>query len=401
MDEIPFNDSAMNTRYFSADYILPVTSEAIKNGVVAVDTEGVIKGVYPPDSPHLVKKEVVRYRGVITPGFVNAHCHLELSHIIGVIPRHTGLVSFLTQVMSTREATESVIQQAMEAADKQMIANGIVAVGDHANRSLSAAIKRRSRIHYHTFVEVIGIEADLASQKMESARAQAKCFNDGEVSLTAHAPYSVSKPLFTSLDEETFFHRKPLSIHNQESAAENEFFQHGTGDFLAFYSALNKSVSHVATRGVNSLQTYLPYLSVNTSLLLVHNTFTSPEDIGFAAHRKIVWCFCLNANMYIEGTLPDVIEFVRRGQRIALGTDSLASNDRLCILSELKTLHAHFPELPLTESIRWATINGADALGISMRYGSLEIGKKPGLNLLSRTDGLALTPETTVRPLLS
>ncbi len=78
--------------------------------------------------------------------------------------------------------------------------------------------------------------------------------------------------------------------------------------------------------------------------------------------------------------------------KITLGTDSLASNDRLCILSELKTLHQHFPELLFSETIKWATLNGALFLGIAGKYGSLEIGKAPGLNLLTDTDGLTITP---------
>lgn len=394
------NDDVMSTLFFSADYVLPVTSGAIKDGVVAVDDGGVIKGVYPPDSPELKKKKVVRHRGIIVPGFVNTHCHLELSHMAGVIPKRIGLISFLTQVMSLREVPELMIQQAMEAADTQMAANGIVAVGDHVNNRLSAAIKRRSDINYHTFVETIGIEPDLARQKMTSAHAISNCFDKDRVSLTAHAPYSVARELFIHLDEEASRRRMPLSVHNQESAAENEFFRCGTGDFLLFYQALNKKASHITRYAANSLQTYVPYLSVDTPLLLVHNTFTSLEDIRFVERRKVTWCFCVNANLYIEGALPNIDEFIRHNQRIALGTDSLASNDQLCILSELKTLHAHFSKLSLTQSIKWATINGAEALGLSARYGSLETGKKPGLNLLSPTDGLVITPETTVQPLL-
>src|SRR5690606_40496809 len=86
--------------------------------------------------------------------------------------------------------------------------------------------------------------------------------------------------------------------------------------------------------------------------------------------------------------------FINSRLPVVLGTDSLASNDKLCILSEIKTLTEHFPDLTLEKCISWATLNGARYLGIDDQYGSLEIGKKPGLNLLTKTKGLSLTPET-------
>src|SRR5690606_3481918 len=114
----------------------------------------------------------------------------------------------------------------------------------------------------------------------------------------------------------------------------------------------------------------------------------------------VSWCFCPNANLYIEGALPKLRNFLPYRLPITLGTDSLASNDRLCILSELKTLHAHFPELLLSETINWATLNGARLLGIEEKYGSLEVGKTPGLNLLSSVSETEITPDTQVTRLI-
>src|SRR5690606_6368386 len=140
------------------------------------------------------------------------------------------------------------------------------------------------------------------------------------------------------------------------------------------------------------------YLSADTPVLLVHNTFTTAKDIFFIERqgRNVTWCFCPNANLYIEDELPKATHFVQYGHPITVGTDSLASNDRLCVLSELKTILRHFPEFALTETIRWATINGARFLGIADTFGSLERGKTPGINLLTHTRGLALTADTEV-----
>lgn len=393
-------DNRMNA-LFSADYVVPVTRPPLKNGVVELTDDGVIVAVHAADSRSVAERDVIRYPGMIVPGFINTHCHLELSHMVGAVPEHTGLAAFLLRVMGTRAAESAAVQQAMEAADAQMAANGIVAVGDHANNSSSAEVKRRSPIHYHTFLETIGFEPEQAAEKLNASRLTAGAFEADRVSLTAHAPYSVSEALFVLLDRAREAHI-PLSIHNQESAAENTFFRRKQGEFLEFYRTLGRDISGFTSTGTSSLQAYVPFLSPASPLLLVHNTFTVADDIRFAAGggRDITWCLCPKANLYIEDALPDVQLFMKHNQRMALGTDSLASNDRLCVLSELQVLHARFPQLPFTETIKWATINGAAALNISNRYGSLEEGKRPGLNLLTHTEGLAITPHTTVRPLV-
>lgn len=387
----------MNT-FFSATYVMPVTGKPIKNGVVEVADDGTILGVYPPHSDAVAGKPIHNHAGIITPGFVNTHCHLELSHMKGAIPKQTGLIPFLQRVMAQRSTDEANITRAMRAADKELYDNGIVAVGDHANTGVSASVKKDSKLHYHTFVEVLGFEPEMASSKFTEALAVAGQFDKATSSITAHAPYSVSKELFKLIDDEAQRRRVPLSVHNQESEAENRLFRYKEGPFLDFYRALGKDITDFKAQARNSLHTVMPYLSVDTPVLLVHNTFTAAKDIFFVERqgRNVTWCFCPNANLYIEGTLPRIQHFVQYGHTITLGTDSLASNDCLCILAELKTIHQHFPELSLTDTIQWATINGARFLGIAEEFGSLERGKTPGINLLTKTRGLDLTPETEV-----
>jgi len=387
----------MNT-FLSADYIVPVSSKAIKNGVIEITEDGVIEGIYPPDHPALLHQVINQHKGMIVPGFINMHCHLELSHMAGVIPKHSGLVSFLQQVMSMRASDEDQIQHAMKAADKQLYDNGIVAVGDHANTSISANVKAKSSIYYHTFVEVLGFEPEIAAQKLADAREIRDTFTKDMASPTAHAPYSVSKELFRLLNEDAAQSNMPLSIHNQESEEENRLFRYKSGQFIDFYRALGKDISGFKAQARNSLQTFMSYLSPQIPILLVHDTYTSSKDIFFVERqgRNVSWCFCPNANLYIEDTLPKLQHFMAYGQQITLGTDSLASNDRLCILSEMKTIHQHFPEIPFSETIKWATLNGAKFLGIAKKYGSLTVGKAPGLNLLTSTDGLDITPDTEV-----
>lgn len=135
---------------------------------------------------------------------------------------------------------------------------------------------------------------------------------------------------------------------------------------------------------------------------MVHNTFTNLKDIYFTKRfdSKIHWCFCPNANMYIEGVLPKVDLFTDMGFNIMLGTDSLASNGGLCMLSEMRTLQQNFRGLSIARLIEWGTLNGAKYLGIDDEKGTLEPGKIPGLNLITGLDGMKITPETKIRRLV-
>lgn len=389
-------------RFFSADYVLPAVGAPIKNGVVKVGEDDEILGVFAPEEIEIEGEINVR-QGILVPGFVNTHCHLELSHLKGQIRRHTGLVAFIEQVMDGRSSDEVTIQAAMQEADQAMFANGIVAVGDHANTGASASVKAKSHIHYHTFVEVMGFDATQAADRLEAARAVADEFADTLASLTPHSPYSVSKTLL-NLYREAMQDKENavVSIHNQESNEENKLFRYKTGAFVDFYKQRGIDITEFKAQSRNSLQTTIPHLPRTNPIILVHNTFTSSRDIFYLERmgKRVTWCLCPRANQYIEGILPKVRNFMQGEFPIALGTDSLASNDGLCILSELKALHEAFDELDLRKTVKWATINGARALGIDDRYGSLEKGKRPGLNLLTDVKGFDLTSKTQVERLV-
>ncbi|MFC3353171.1 amidohydrolase family protein [Sphingobacterium zeae] len=388
-------------KYLSANYILPISSMPIKDGIVAVDEEGVIQGIFDPTSfAPMDNGQVEKYKGVIIPGFINAHCHIELSHMKGIVAKGTGLPSFLSKVMTTRSASMKKIDEAMAKADREMYENGIVAVGDHANTDNSSKLKDDSKILYHTFVEVIGIEPDEADFKLKEAKSLIQEFRNGHVSITPHAPYSCSKVLFKKF-KKAVPETNIISIHNQESEEENKLFRYKMGEFLDFYKSIGKNADTIKAQARNSIQSYLPYLPYPNKLLLVHNTYTSLKDFDFVERmgRDVTWCLCPKANLYIEGTLPKIQNFLNSGQRIVIGTDSLASNDTLSILDELKVLHAHFEDLDFLQTIQWATINGAIALNIQDEFGSLEVGKKPGVVLLQGMEHMRLTDDVKVKRL--
>ncbi|WP_433895543.1 amidohydrolase family protein [Sphingobacterium mizutaii] len=383
-------------KYYAADVVFPVAGPAIKRGVVAMDDQGIVKGVFNPGE--IDENLVEQFKGALIPGFVNAHCHLELSHLLGVVPRSTGLPSFLSAVINERGNHESKLEAAMEEADKMMYDNGIQAVGDHVNSAVTAKIKENSPIKYHTFVEVMATNKEDVVTRIDNAKEIEFHFDYKHSSITPHAPYSGSKFLFKTL-KKAISEDNIISIHNQESDEENKLFRYKKGEFLEFFKKMDMVMEDFRAQARNSLQSFLPYIPSKNKLILVHNTYTSIKDLDFVDRmgRSVYFCFCPKANLYIEDRIPKIDNFLLGGHDIVIGTDSLASNDTLDILEELKVIHQEFPDLDFNETIKWATLNGAKALNLESELGSLEVGKKPGLVLLEGMDTFKLNPKVKVR----
>ena len=341
--------------------------------------------------------DIQHHQGVLLPGFVNAHCHLELSHMRGLIPEHTGLAGFILKIVGERHFPEEEILAAIAKAEAEMMANGIVAVGDISNNALTLTQKQLGNLAYYTFIEVSGWKPEIAAPRYENGLKVLAAFDAGlatkagikksATAISPHAPYSVSEQLWAMI--QPGFSGNTISIHNQETPAENELFQTGTGDFVGMYQAMNIDQSHFEPTGKSSLQSYFPKMAGAKNILTVHNSLTVPADIVFAnaqvaaAGNELFWCLCPNANLYIENNLPPIELLRRYNCTITIGTDSLASNHSLSILDELKTIAANFPGIPLEELLQWATYNGAAALQMTDQLGSFEKGKKPGVLLLS------------------
>ena len=370
-----------------------------------------------------------KFDGLLTPGFINCHCHLELSHMKGKIPERTGLVDFVFNVVTQRRASEADILAAIANAEAAMKVTGIVAVGDICNTAFTLTQKSKGALRYYNFVEASGWLPSVSEARFEAAKELYEKYerhssivnrepvangrrSTANGSIVPHAPYSVSAALWQLL--QPYFQSKVVSIHNQETAFEDEFFLHGTGDFGRMYELMKIDNAHHLPTQKSSLQSYFDKLSGADKILLVHNTFTKQEDIAFVKqqpamderqpeiengqstqpertnHKPITtnhqpptfFCLCPNANQYIEGALPPVDLFRKNDCNIVLGTDSLASNWSLSILDEIKTLRKNFPHIPLEEMLRWTTSNGAKALNMDTELGSFEKGKKPGAVLI-------------------
>jgi cytosine/adenosine deaminase-related metal-dependent hydrolase len=386
---------------FRADYVFPVCADPIKNGIVTIDDLGRIISVTDSHPPATKGGHIEHLKGIICPGFVNAHCHLELSHLKDKLVPRRGLINFIKDIQAVRVADDATILKAAEKADQEMYDNGIVAVGDISNSNATIPVKAKSKIYYHTFVEAFGFLPEKAGETFNKALSLLSEFKPQSCSVTPHAPYSVSKELFKLIKKYCETGTNLISIHNQESEDENKFYRYRLGGFLELYEHFGMDISYFKSQARNSLQSTIPLLTNKQEILLVHNTCTNLKDIYFIKRfdRKIHFCFCPGANLYIENKLPKIDLFVDQGFNLTLGTDSLASNTKLCMLNEMRLLQNKFHSLTTARLIEWATINGARYLGIDDEKGTLEEGKTPGLNLITGLDGLKITPDTKVKRL--
>jgi len=368
-------------RKISADYIFPISSAPIKNGIIVINDSGKIVNLLSSSSG---LEDVEKYEGIICPGFINTHCHLELSHMKGIVSEGKGLVQFIKELMSQREADPDFIHQCITDAETEMITNGIVAVGDISNSSDTFAQKSKSNLYYHTFIELYGFMDEQAAESFDNGLkliAENKLSN---YSLVPHSPYSASRQLWKKVCKWNIENNGIISFHNEETEAENNLFMEGSGSLIDLMQWFGLDTSFWKPTGKTSLNSIKDLLPKELKTLLVHNTVTSSDEL-LSLNLKLdspYWCLCPNANWYIERRIPNIDDFITSNAKVTLGTDSLSSNWGLSILSEMKRINEHYPKTPTATLLKWGTQNGAELLGIDSAYGSLAKGKSPGINLI-------------------
>ncbi|MBU3713519.1 MAG: amidohydrolase family protein [Ferruginibacter sp.] len=371
-------------RKFTAEKIFSGRAMMPEGSVLIVRADGTVEAIVDRDE---AGEGGQYFEGILSPGLVNCHCHLELSHMKGIIPEGAGMVDFLLSVVQQRNISEQIILESIEKAEAEMLANGIVAVGDICNTDFTIRQKSKKNLYYYNFIEVSGYAPSVAGSRFEKARGLYDKFVSigSDASIVPHATYSLSGDLLKKINQ--FQQNNVLTIHNQESDIEDEWIREKKGDLTRLYHQLSIATDFFQPQGISSLHYFLNPISEFRPLILVHNLFSTDADVQYANqlfsqhNSQLYYCLCPNANMYINKKLPDVDLFINNQCKIVLGTDSLSSNKQLSIHEEIKTLQNAYPHIRLEQFLQWATINGAEALGISDTFGSFEKGKKPGIVL--------------------
>lgn len=390
-------------RYFSAQYVFTNEGPPLQRAIVCTEDDGTIVSVEDTGGKLSERHSVEFYNGIIIPGLINCHCHIEFSYLKEVPMQESGLAGFLEGITLNRDNCDYDRDEAMAKADRQMASEGIVACADICNTSRSFELKKKSRIKYLSLLEVYGFDSTKASKRIEEIKSTALEASAMGLSyyIVPHSVYSVSNPLFRQI-KDLAAKNWVSSIHFLESEDEKRFLSDHSGKLMKAY------LNILAPGGImdppsDHLSAISDLVTRSGNLILVHNTAIERFHIMELRKRENLWyCLCPNSNLYIEKKLPPVSLLSETDCEMVIGTDSLSSNTRLSMLSEMITLHQNFPAIALENIIKWATINGARALGEDQWAGSISPGKRPGLVLISGCDlaDLKLLPSSSAARLI-
>lgn len=326
-------------------------------------------------------------QGILVPGFVNAHCHLELSHLKGCFTRGVGMSDFVCQITGIRNhKTHEQILDCIRQWIDYMWESGVSAMADISNCGDTFSAKAASPMYTRTFLEVLDTEPENCGKVMAAAAGlREKAHSMGlDAAPTPHAYYTMSRELITAASAaglaEGF-----LSYHSEESPQEQEMSKYGRGPL--YDSRLEQGFTMPPVTGKSTLMYYFDILGqihpapYPEHILLVHEVTMDEEgmDRVLSEMPNAYVALCPMSNIYIHEQLPPVPLMKAKGLKLCIGTDSLSSNDNLDMVTEMLCLQENFPELSLGDLLRWACYNGAAFLDKSDVLGSIEPGKAPGI----------------------
>ena len=378
-------------RRIAAKYLYTLMSmEPIVNGFVELEDDGTVVRTGVCADP---AAEPEFYDGALVSGFVNAHCHIELSSMKGLFRKGTGMAGFIDQINELRDtkSREEKVHDLTVAMDS-LWNQGVVAMADISNGSDSFAVKAAHPMYTRTFLEVFGTEPEDCAAVMDGVRRlkeTADCFGI-DAAPTPHACYTMSPELVTAVSVEGL-KSGFLSFHSEETEEEEEMLKYGSGKMWENRKKAGMSVPPVT--GQSSLLYFIDRLLAgrpapfDEHILLVHECCLDQEgiDAAKAVMKHPFVAVCPLSNLFIHNTLPPIDLMRRNGLKVCVGTDSLSSNDDLIIVDELYCLQRNFPEVPLGELLTWASRNGAEFLA-RPEFGALEPGRRPGLVLIDNLD---------------
>ena len=379
----------MGNKRITASYVYTLDAEPIRNGYVEYDeTDGTILAVGKCKEGEQVLP------GALVPGFVNAHCHVELSHLHRKFRKGTGMAGFIDQINELRDwAGREVKQQLVQEWMDKMWADGVSAMADISNDDASFDVKKSHKMYTRTFLEVFGSEPEMCEGVMADVTVLKAVADEAGIDAapTPHSCYTMS-PQLLSASASAGLDGGFLSYHSQESQEEEDLLISGSG---AMYENRKRSgMSTPPVTGESSLKYFIDRLAAakpapyEQQILLVHNVCLAQGDIDAVMEvmKNVYFAICPLSNIFIHNALPPIDLMRENGLAIALGTDSLSSNDDLDMVKEMNCLHTAFPYVPMHEILAWASLNGAKFLKKDDVLGTLTPGKKPGIVLVDNLD---------------
>ena len=391
-------------KLLSARWVLPIDTPPIAEGALALGDDGAVLAVarraeLRAEFPDAVEE---RAEGVLMPGLVNAHSHLELSGHVDAIPGGKGLFAWATALMAIRKTdTPDGQRAAARTAAAAAVALGTAAIGDVGNSLAAAPGIGGAGLAGVLFHELFGSrEIATGDALADAARERAEAAADWPERVgyvpAPHAPFSVGPELLARIFAAAAAAARATSIHVAEDEDEVALLRDGSGRWPAFLAGMGVDpATRVPRKSPVAYLASLGAFQTETPPLLVHMVHAGDDDRRIAREAGATVVLCARSNLHIGGRLPDVQAFVTDGLPLAIGTDSLASVPDLSLWAEMATLAAHFPAVPAARWLEAATRGGASALGLR-GYGTLAPGSRPGvLDVL--VDDVAAPIESLVR----
>jgi cytosine/adenosine deaminase-related metal-dependent hydrolase len=375
----------MKPRIFHADHVLPGDAPPIADGAVVVDEEGTVLDVGPATEvlPRNAGLAPQRVRGVVFPGLVNAHTHIELSSMRGKVPGGRGFVPWVDRLVTLRsEIAPEDDAETIEGAVDELVRSGTVAVGDVTNTLAPVAALARAGIAGCVFHEVFGMVRAVVLQRIEGLRAELEerlpswPSTDLVYAPSPHTLYTLHFDAVRALLDSATRRGLRASVHLAEHAAERRAVEHGDGPVPDWFADRLKQRPDWPRRPLFDVADDAGALRIG--VVLVHLTDARREELDRVAASGASVALCPRSNLWIEGRLPPLLAVREAGIEAALGTDSLASNTSLDVLAEARALADRFPSVPAWELVKMATWNGARALGRD-DVGRIARRARPGL----------------------
>lgn len=365
-------------RLHGAPWVVPVNRPIIEDGGVAVSAG---KIVAVDQLPRLQQRyphaEVVFHPDVIlTPALINAHCHLELSHLAQLAASSrpatfTGWISRLLQLRETLGATGEQAQQSALEAAAQQYKSGISVVADIGNTAIGSNLAGSFPGILLAYKEYLGLAESTLTRNLHRLQQEPE-----EALCSGHAPYSTHGRLLQQLKRRAASFGHVFPIHTAEPAAEGEMIRQGRGEMVDFIRQRGFWDGSFMPRGSGGTVHYLHDLGLlDARTLCIHAIHVDKEEIRILAGQGSKVCLCTGSNLFLATGKAPVREYLDNGILPALGTDSLASNPEISLWREMRLLAEAHPAVATAHIFAMATRGGAEALGVEHRFGTLEPGK--------------------------
>jgi cytosine/adenosine deaminase-related metal-dependent hydrolase len=370
---------------YTCRWLLPIDGPPIEHGWIEIEhnrIRGLGRGV-PPARPHDLGDVA------LLPGLVNAHTHLELSWMAGLVPPAESMDAWIRALLKLRRAgppggPEQVLRAARDAA-ATMAKTGTVLVGDITNSLISPRVLADAGLGGVVFHELLGFDAadpalmvKRASAQVEAeAAAVAHAHTPIHATVVAHAPYSVSPALFREIASHAS--DVPLAVHLGESPEEIEFLRTGQGPMRALLETLGVWTELWPVPACDPVEYMRRVGYLQRGMLAVHAVHLTDEALATLAEAEAVVVTCPRSNLWVGAGMPRVAHFYAAGLTVAIGTDSLASVATLNLFDELAELRRLAPDVTAASLLDSATRAGAEALGFGSSFGTLTPGKRAAL----------------------